>query len=140
MSQGGSCFENGIQICTETTEGKAAQFEHNNSNANPDAVESITPGVEPTSKNTLSSGTCVKVLGIGWNEISDKICYDLGELVEYAKSLPPTKRFVLKLSAKIFYPIDLFTPFMDTMKMLFQTLCTTSMNCDDELEGRTLVS
>ena len=95
------------------------QLEHDNSNANSDAVESITeaPGVEPTSKNTSSSGTCVKVLGIGWNEISDKICYDLGELVEYAKSLPPTKRSVLKLSANILDPIGHFTPFTVTIKM-----------------------
>ena len=130
------------EICAETTKGKAAQLEHDNSNANPYAVESITeaPGVEPTSKNTSSSGTRVKVLGVGWNEISDEICYDLGELVEYAKSLPPTKRSVLKLSIQIFDPIRLFTPFTVTMKMLFQTLCTTSMNWDDELEGKTLAS
>ena len=87
-----------------------------------------------------SSTKGVKVLGIGWNEISDEICYDLSELVEYAKSLPPTKRSVLKLSAKIFDPIGLFTPFTVTMKMLFQTLCTTSMNWDDEVDQKVLSS
>ena len=45
---------------------------------------------------------------------------------------------MLKLSAKVFDPIGLFTPFTVTMKMLFQTLCTTSVNWDDELDGRAL--
>jgi hypothetical protein len=44
---------------------------------------------------------------------------------------------VLKLSAKVF-DIGLFTPFTVTMKMLFQTLCTTSVNWDDELDGKAL--
>ena len=87
-----------------------------------------------------SSTKHVDVLGIGWNEISDEICYDLSELVEYAKPLPPTKRSVLKLSAKMFDCIGLFTPFTVTMKMLFQTLCTTGMNWDDELDGMALAS
>ncbi|CAB4026973.1 Hypothetical predicted protein, partial [Paramuricea clavata] len=83
---------------------------------------------------------CVKILGISWNEDSDEFCYDLGELVEYAKSLPTTKRSVLKLSAKVFDPIGLFSPFTVTMKMLFQTLCTTSVNWDDELDGKALTA
>ena len=47
----------------------------------------------------------VMVLGVSWNVISDEFEYDLSKLFEYAKTLPPTKRSVLKLSAKIFVPI-----------------------------------
>ena len=88
--------------------------------------------------SSVSKSNCVKILGISWNEDSDEFCYDLGELGEYAKSLPSTKRSVLKLSAKVFDPIGLFAPFTVTMKMLFQTLCTTSVNWDDELDGKAL--
>ncbi|CAB3981862.1 Hypothetical predicted protein, partial [Paramuricea clavata] len=69
--------------------------------------------------SSVSKSNCVKILGINWNEDIDEFCYDLGELVEYAKSLPSTKRSVLKLSAKVFDPIGLFAPFTVTMKMLF---------------------
>ena len=154
MSQGGFIFRkwhsNSAYVrdyiaaqddCNESTKGTTTQSEHYLSNSSPESTEVITeaPGADPMPKEP-SSTKCVKVLGIGWNEISDEICYDLSELVEYAKSLPSTKRSVLKLSAKIFDPIGLFTPFTVTMKMLFQTLCTTSMNWDDELDGRALAS
>ena len=100
------------ESCANTTKGKATQSEHANQKADPEAVESATeaPRGNATPKNVSSSSTYVKVLRIRWNEIShDEICYDLSELVEYAKSLP--QRSVLKLSAKIFDPIGLFTPF-----------------------------
>ncbi|CAB4007271.1 Hypothetical predicted protein [Paramuricea clavata] len=90
--------------------------------------------------SSVSKSNCVKILGISWNEDSDEFCYDLGELVEYAKSIPTTKRSVLKLSAKVFDPIGLFSPFTVTMKMLFRTLCTTSVNWDDELDGKALTA
>ena len=45
---------------------------------------------------------------------------------------------MFKLSAKKFDPIGIFTPFTVTMKILFKTLCTTSVNCDDDLDGKVL--
>jgi len=154
MSQGGFIFRkwhsNSAYVrdyiaaqddCTEGTKGTAMQSQHYLPNSSPESKEVVikSPVVDPMPKEPLST-KCVKVLGIGWNEISDEICYDLSELVEYAKSLPPTKRSVLKLSAKIFDPIGLFTPFTVTMKILFQTLCITSMNWDDELDRKALAS
>ena len=60
------------------------------------------------------------------------------ELIEYAESLPVTKRSVLKLSAKIFDPIGLLTPFTISMNILFQTLCVEKVNWDESLEGEAL--
>ena len=60
-------------------------------------------------------------------------------MVEYAQSLPSTKRSVLKLSAKVFDPIGLVTPFTVNMKILFQSLCTENVNWDDDLEGEALL-
>ena len=80
----------------------------------------------------------VKLLGINWNFESDEFCYNLQEMVEYAQSLPSTKRSVLKLSAKVFDPIGLVTPFTVNMKILFQSLCTDDVKWDDDLEGEAL--
>ncbi|KAL9961132.1 hypothetical protein ACROYT_G030023 [Oculina patagonica] len=80
----------------------------------------------------------VKILGIYWDVIRDEFHYDLSELIEYAEALPATKRSVLKLSAKIFDPIGLLTPFTISMKVLFQCLCVEKVNWDESLEGEAL--
>ena len=40
----------------------------------------------------------VKILGLNWNVQTDEFYYDLQEMIEYAESLPPTKRSVLKFA------------------------------------------
>ena len=80
----------------------------------------------------------VKILGICWNVVQDEFQFDLSELIECAETLPVTKRSVLKLSAKIFDPIGLLTPFTISMKILFQNLCVEKVNWDDGLEGEAL--
>ena len=75
----------------------------------------------------------VKVLGVSWNVKSDTLHQEHSDLVKYAETLPPTKRSVLKLSAKIFDPIGLITPLTIHMKVLFQVLCSTDYDWDDEL-------
>ncbi|XP_078364115.1 uncharacterized protein LOC144648427 [Oculina patagonica] len=80
----------------------------------------------------------VKILGIYWDVIRDEFHHDLSELIEYAEALPATKRSVLKLSAKIFDPIGLLTPFTISMKVLFQCLCVEKVNWDESLEGEAL--
>ena len=79
-----------------------------------------------------------KVLGLHWNVQSDEFQFDPTELVEYALTLPPTKRSVLKLSAKIFDPIGILSPFTINMKCLFQTLCIDNLDWDTELSGKSL--
>ena len=56
------------------------------------------------------------VLGLHWNVENDELGLNIKELIEYAKSLPPTKRSVLRLAAKVFDPIGLITPFTVIMK------------------------
>ena len=54
----------------------------------------------------------MKVLvGVSWNVISDEFEYELSKLFEYARTLPPTKRSVLKLSVKIFDPLGFISAF-----------------------------
>ena len=80
----------------------------------------------------------MKVLGIYWDVIQDEFHYDLSELIKYAEALPATKRSVLTLSAKIFDPIGLLTPFTISMKILFQDLCIEKVNWNESLEGEAL--
>ena len=97
-------------------------------------------GSESTDVETDNSETeqFVKILGIYWDVIRDEFRYDLSDLIEYADSLPVTKRSVLKLSAKIFDPIGLLTPFTISMKILFQDLCIEKVNWDEALDGEAL--
>ncbi len=89
-------------------------------------VDHATPGSKQESQeNSESSPHSVKVLGVGWNYKTDTLHQEHSDLVEYAKSLPATKRSVLKLSAKIFDPIGLITPLTIHMKVLFQMLCSS---------------
>ena len=59
-------------------------------------------------------------------------------LIEYAESLPVTKRSVLRLSANVFDHIGLLSPFTVSMKILFQSLCIEKVNWDESLEGEAL--
>ena len=51
------------------------------------------------------------------------------------KSLPPTKRSILKISAKIFDPIGLISPITVNFKMWFQELCSSKVDWDVILSG-----
>ena len=80
----------------------------------------------------------VKTLGIYWDVIRDEFHFDVSELIEYAEFLPVTKRSMLKLSAKVFDPTGLLSPFTVSMKILFQSLCIQKVNWDESLEGEAL--
>jgi hypothetical protein len=59
-------------------------------------------------------------------------------LATYARSLPTTKRTALKVTAKIFDPMGLISPFTVKMKAIFQVLCTEKLDWDEELSGNLL--
>lgn len=83
----------------------------------------------------LSKGDS-KVLGVNWDSDRDTLLFDLATIVAFAKSLPPTKRSVLKLAAKIFDPLGMLTVFTINLKMFFQQLCIDKFAWDVELKGQ----
>lgn len=93
--------------------------------------------VEENDKNKHESKS-VQILGLHWNVESDNFQFNLTELVDYATSLPPTKRSVLKVSAKIFDPIGLLSPFTINLKNLFQILCSDRVDWDAMLDEKSL--
>ena len=80
----------------------------------------------------------VKILGLNWDTMSDELRFEFVSVMEYLKTLPPTKRSVLKLSAKLFDPLGLLSPFVVNIKIWFQKLCVDKVNWDERLEGTML--
>ncbi|XP_068673917.1 uncharacterized protein [Montipora foliosa] len=68
-----------------------------------------------------------------WNTASDQFKFDFTELSEPAKLLPTTKPSLLKVSARIFDPLGLLSPFTIIWKVLFQELCNKRADWDDQL-------
>ena len=60
-----------------------------------------------------------KLLGVNWNNHSDEFVFDFTELIKHDKQLPPSKRSLLKFTAKIFDPLGLLSPFIIHLKVLF---------------------
>ena len=79
-----------------------------------------------------------KLLGITWNSQSDEFLFGFSELIEYAQELSITKRSLLKVTARIFDPLGLISPFVVKLKILFQTLCAESVAWDEPLQGSAL--
>ena len=75
---------------------------------------------------------------MNWNTHDDEIIFSFSELYNYASSLPPTKRSLLKVTAKIYDPTGFLSPLTVEMKILFQELCIKKTNWDIELKGESL--
>ena len=86
-------------------------------------------------ESTATEPTQVKVLGMTWDTVEDMFLFNLEELIKYAKSLPITKRSLLKWSSKIFDPLGFLSPFTIRLKILFQLLCLEKTEWDSELHG-----
>ena len=61
----------------------------------------------------------LKVLGIGWDNNKEMLQVDLSGVLAFAKTLPPTKRSVLRIAAKIFDPMGCMTVLTINFKALF---------------------
>ena len=88
-----------------------------------------TVGITPVNNEKL-----VKVLGVSWNTETDEFQFEFSELIALARSLPLTKRSFLKVTAKLFDPLEVLSPFTIIMKCLFQSMCVEGMDWDDDLQ------
>ena len=77
-------------------------------------------------------------MGLSWDIESDKIYFDLKEVIAVATSLPLTKRSVLKISVRLFDLLGVISPFIIGIKIMFQLLCKDKVDWDQELEGHVL--
>ena len=104
-----------------------------------------TPASEAQLNNTLIdlSKACTesevfKLLGITWNSQTDEFLFSFADLIEYALGLPVTKWSLLKVTARIFNPLGLISPFIIKLKVVFQALCAESVKWDEPPQGRAL--
>ena len=81
-----------------------------------------------------------KVLGIPWNCVSDKLCFNLESIVQCAEEVVPTKRNILKVIAKFYDPLGLLSPIMVLMKCLLQEMCKRKLDWDMELPDDIITS
>ena len=65
--------------------------------------------------NETNDAKTVKLLGVSWNCESNDLCFNISDLINFAKDLPITKRSLLKLTAKIFKPLGMLSPFVVKM-------------------------
>ena len=77
----------------------------------------------------------VKILGIRWDTERDEFQFEFKEITTFVRSLPPTKRSILRLSAKVFDPMGLLSPIVIGTKILFQALCKSKIDWDSPLDG-----
>ena len=82
-----------------------------------------------------SESSKVKLLGIRWDTERDKFQFNFKEITTFVKSLPPTKRSILRISAKVFDSLGLLSPFTIGAKILFQVLCKSKQDWDLILDG-----
>ena len=110
----------------------------NSTNLKPVTEEDESYAKTVTGTLIKTNNNIVKVLGSIWNTVSDTLEFNFLDLVNEAKSLPPTKRSLLKISAKIFDPLGLLSPFTIQWKVLFQLLCNENVEWDDKLSDEHL--
>ena len=95
--------------------------------------------IQGNSKGTLGVPNNIeganKVLGVIWDSDDDTLQLDLCYVVEFAKSLPATKRSVLRIAAKIFDPMGYLTVFTTNFKVFFQRLCINKVPWDEPVTG-----
>ena len=76
-----------------------------------------------------------KLLGVGWDSGSDELHFNFSELFDQVRKLPPNRRSLLKVTASLFDPLGIFSPFVVRLKVLFQTLCFQHAEWDQPLQG-----
>ena len=131
---GAQDIEEGFNVYQGATEiMKAGGFNLRKWSTNKDALaQRISSGT------TSTQDSIVKVLGINRDKQNDYFFFEFSELIKYVSTFPPTKRSLLKVSAKVFDPLGLLSSFSIRAKILFQKLCSFKKDWDETLEGEAL--
>lgn len=79
--------------------------------------ESYAKATTGSSINITDNNT-TQVLGSIWDTKEDQMAFNFSNLVEEAKSLPATKRSILKIATKVFDPLGFLSPFTIQWKVL----------------------
>ena len=90
--------------------------------------------VETKENKQTSHALCtdeeVKVLGLKWNQNTDKMQLDLSTFQSDATQEPVTKRTILKTTAWFYDPLGLLAPVIVPLKQVFQEICKQKIEWD----------
>jgi hypothetical protein len=75
-------------------------------------------------------GESVKILGLYWNQFRDCFSY---QGIEISPGLVMTKRLVLSFIARLFDPLGFLSPFVISLKCLFQEMWKLGLEWDTEI-------
>ena len=78
-------------------------------------------------------GKKTKVLGVIWDNVSDRLELDFAKMCQNASREHPTKRGILSVLASLFDPHGILSPVGVTAKILFQDLCKLKVGWDDPI-------
>jgi len=100
--------------------------------------QSLQQQINEAEQNNEDVNKVVRILGLSWDTEIDCFVYQFDDLILFVNSLPPTKRSLLKISAKIFDPLGFLSPITIGAKILFQQVCISKVEWDQLLEGEAL--
>ena len=74
-----------------------------------------------------------KILGVGWNPVSDLLEFDIREIANSLCLLKPTKRNIVGFASRFYDPLGFLSPVIIALKIFFQELCKLKVDWDDPL-------
>ena len=89
----------------------------------------------PFSKNKFK-----RVLGVSWDQERDEFVFQFKDPVSLARSLEPTKRNILKISASFYDPLGFISPVTAMVKQIFQILCKDKIEWDEKISDEVKVT
>ena len=75
-----------------------------------------------------------KVLGIEWDDDSDKLVFRLNEIFKDVLNIQPTKRNILSVISAIYDPVARLQQVTIQLKILFQEICKLKFDWDNIIE------
>ena len=77
-----------------------------------------------------------KVLGIVWNKEADKFVFRFERLLEFVKGVEISKRFLMRVIARVYDPLGLICPLMIPLKCTLREVCELGVSWDEKLPER----
>ena len=77
-----------------------------------------------------------KILGVGWEPITDRLIFDTGNMACLASTLESAKRNVISIIGRFYDPLGFLAPVVIRFKVFFQELCESKIEWDQPLTGK----
>ncbi|XP_065068275.1 uncharacterized protein LOC135693670 [Rhopilema esculentum] len=84
-------------------------------------------------RGASAEGKKSKVLGVIWDNMTDRLEFDFTRMCDKVNKYHPTKRGVLSVLASLFDPHGILSPVGVTAKILFQDLCKLNVGWDEPI-------